>query len=45
VHVVRKIRVETYLHPDVDAQLEQLDENKSAFIRKAVNNELERNNE
>lgn len=41
--VVRKQRVETYLDPDVVAQLENdIDVGKSEFIREAVNEKLER---
>ena len=42
VHVVRKQRVETYLDPDVVAQLEdEYDESVSAVIRTAVMQYLE----
>jgi hypothetical protein len=42
VHVVRKQRVETYLHPDTVAQLENdYDESVSSVIRNAVEQKLE----
>jgi len=41
MHVVRKQRVETYLHPDTVAQLEDIDGNNSEFIREAVHDKLE----
>ena len=42
VQVVRKQRVETYLHPDVVAELENdYDDTVSATIRKAVAEYLE----
>jgi len=49
VHVcmcmVRKQRVETYLHPDTVAQVEMQAEKVSQFVREAVNEKLEREQE
>jgi hypothetical protein len=43
VHVVRKVRVETYLHPDTVAQLEnRYKDSVSAVIRDSVSEKLER---
>jgi len=43
VHVVRKQRVETYLHPDTVAQLENdVDVPMSEYIRDATEEKLER---
>ena len=43
VHVVRKQRVETYLHPDVVAELEnEIDVSMSEFIRDATNEKLDK---
>lgn len=43
MHVVRRQRVETYLHPDVVAQLENdFDDSVSSVVRDAVNEKLER---
>lgn len=45
MHVVRKQRVETYLHPDTVAQLETgYEESVSSVIREAVAEKLERDN-
>jgi len=44
--MVRKVRVETYLHPDTVAQLEQdFEGDTSAVIRTAVNKMLESDSE
>lgn len=46
MHVVRKQRVETYLHPDTVAQLENdYNDDVSAVIRTAVNQYLNQTNE
>jgi len=43
VHVVRKQRVETYLHPDTVAQLENnIDVSMSEFIRDATTEKLDK---
>lgn len=43
MHVVRKQRVETYLHPDMVAQLENdYEDSVSAVVRQAVKEKVER---